>query len=226
VRISNTARDASWFQASYNNQSNPTGTVALGAGQSRDDVLDGWMYRQAITVSKDVTRQNPGDAGANLADFPIPIQITNPKHALFSHAASPEGRDIVFTSGDGVTRLSYELEYYDSADGSRALYAWVQSPLSADADTLMYMYFGGSEQDNSTATATWDNHYKLAAEAIFTRRDFVTARSNSQGVAARLRCVAGIGSGGGQFAIDEETADPDQHVVSGDCSSGGMPSHL
>ncbi len=161
ARISDVARDASWFQASYNNQSDPNGMVGLGASQSREDVLDGWMYRQGITISKDVTRRNPGDAGVNLADFPIPIRITDASHAVFSHAASPEGRDIVFTSGDGVTRLPYELEYFSDADGSQSLYAWVQAPLSADADTLVYMYFDGPEQDNTTSTAVWDNRYKM-----------------------------------------------------------------
>ena len=161
VRVSDLARDASWVQASYNNQSNPNGTVALGAGRSREDVLDGWMYRQGITISKDVTRLNPVDSGTTLAEFPIPIQITDPRHAVFSHAASAEGLDIVFTSGDGVTRLPYELEYYSNADGSQGLYAWVQAPLSADADTLVYMYFDGPEQDNTTSTAVWDSRHKM-----------------------------------------------------------------
>ena len=74
--------------------------------------------------------------------------------------ASSSGADILFTSGDGVTKLNYERETYASSTG--ALVAWVQIPtLSPTIDTTIYMYYGNaSAADQQNAGAAWDTNYK------------------------------------------------------------------
>src|SRR5205823_5323207 len=68
--------------------------------------------------------------------------------------------DILFTSGDGTTKLNHEIEKYDSATGQ--LVAWVQLPtLYAQKDTQMYLYYGNaSASSQQSVTATWNSNYK------------------------------------------------------------------
>ena len=61
-----------------------------------------WTYRKAITI--DNTKVD-----ANLTNFPVLISMTDPD--LRDNAQS-DGDDILFTSSDGTTKLSHELEKY------------------------------------------------------------------------------------------------------------------
>lgn len=95
---------------------------------------------------------------ADLASFPVLINLTSDSD-LASHAQS-NGNDILFTSSDGTTKLSHEIENYNSTTG--ALVAWVKVPsLSSSVDTDLYIYHGnstcGSQQD---ATNVWDSGFK------------------------------------------------------------------
>jgi hypothetical protein len=110
-----------------------------------------WGYRRRIMI-------NHAQVSANLTDFPVLINQTSDS-GLASHAQS-NGNDIVFTSSNGVTKLSHEIEKYVSASG--ALVAWVKVPnLSSSVDTNLYMYYGnptcGSQQN---ATNVWDINFK------------------------------------------------------------------
>jgi hypothetical protein len=110
-----------------------------------------WDYRKKITV-------NHTRVQANSTAFPVLISLTS-DNDLASHAQS-NGNDILFTSSDGVTKLSHEIEKYTSSTGE--LVAWVKVPsLSSLVDTDLYMYYGnptcGSQQD---ATNVWDSNFK------------------------------------------------------------------
>jgi hypothetical protein len=110
-----------------------------------------WGYRKKITV-------NHARVQADLTAFPVLINLTSDSD-LQSHAQS-NGNDVLFTSSDGVTKLSHEIEKYTSSSG--ALVAWVKVPsLSSLVDTDLYMYYGnptcGSQQD---ARNVWDTNFK------------------------------------------------------------------
>jgi hypothetical protein len=111
----------------------------------------GWGYRKRITV-------NHTRVQANLTAFSVLISLTSDSD-LASHAQS-NGNDILFTSSNGVTKLSHEIEKYTSSNGE--LVAWVKVPsLSSSVDTDLYMYYGnptcGSQQDK---TNVWDTNFK------------------------------------------------------------------
>jgi hypothetical protein len=110
-----------------------------------------WGYRKRILIDH-------AQVQANLTDFPVLINQTSDS-GLVSHAQS-NGNDIVFSSSDGVTKLSHQIEKYVSATG--ALVAWVKVPsISSSADTKLYMYYGnptcGSQQDPKNV---WDGYFK------------------------------------------------------------------
>jgi len=155
-RLSGTQRDADWIKATANNMGSPETYQATGPfHQQGTDVLKGYSYRQAITISKDAT---PVD----LAAFPALIRITDAGNGLFANARSPSGYDVVFTRADGITRLEHDLECFSAAPGSEQLAAWVNTPLSSTEDTVIYMYYGSSAaSEDPSSTAVWDGNYKM-----------------------------------------------------------------
>lgn len=123
-----------------------TGT-ATAAGWLAD-----WGYRQQIVV-------NPGMTTADLSGFPLLVSITDSGNGVFSGAASPLGRDIVFTGTDGVSIVPHEVESFE-ASGSSQLAAWVKTDVSAASPTTLYMYYGNPDGvDYQQINNTWDfNH--------------------------------------------------------------------
>ena len=114
----------------------------------------GWQLRKAITI--DATKV--GSTGAPHTNFPVLINLTS--DSSLAARAQADGDDILFTSSDGTTKLSHEIEKYGSSTGE--LVAWVKVPsLSSSSNTVLYMYYGNdaaaSQQD---ATNVWDSNYK------------------------------------------------------------------
>ena len=81
-----------------------------------------WLYRKKITI--DNTKVGSG----GVTNFPVLISLTDT--GLQSNAQA-DGDDILFTSSDGTTKLSHEIEKYVSATGQ--LIAWVKVPSISSA---------------------------------------------------------------------------------------------
>jgi len=117
-----------------------------------DDWIKGWNSRQAITI------QNP--TGADLTDFPVPIQISDAANKLFEQAQA-NGHDILFTTADGRTLLPHEIEHYSNAQGAEGLTAWVNTAVPASGETTIYMYYNGPDLGDQSSTDTWDSNFKM-----------------------------------------------------------------
>lgn len=108
-----------------------------------------WAFRQKLTINSNYV----DDTGsADLTDFPILYSKTNPY--LIGKTQS-NGEDIVFTSEDGITKLSHELEYFNSQNGE--IRAWIKIPtLDYNNDTSIYIYYGNKSTTNMQDTdGTW-----------------------------------------------------------------------
>jgi hypothetical protein len=107
-----------------------------------------WNFRKQITI-----QDSKVSGSSNFSNFPVLISIQD---SNLGASAQSDGDDILFTSDNGTTQLSHEIERYDSTTGT--LYAWVEvSTLYAQQDTNIFMYYGNatvSSQQN--ATGTWD----------------------------------------------------------------------
>ena len=90
--------------------------------------------------------------------FPVLIKITDSTNPVFSHAQS-NGQDILFTASDEATKLSHQMDYYNSATSTMC--AWVKVPtLNSGTNTILYMYYGSSNAASQQATsAVWDSNY-------------------------------------------------------------------
>ena len=136
-----------------------------------------WEYRKTITIDN---TQVSGTS--NLVDFPILVNITNDSDLSTANVQS-DGDDFVFTSSDGTTKLSHEIESFsnDATDGT--LVAWVKvSLISYDADTEIYMYYGNSNSNsNQDVSNTWNSNYKsvwhLSEDPQINSLEFETVKS-------------------------------------------------
>ncbi len=111
-----------------------------------------WRARQMITI-------HGSSVEATLTNFPVAVVITDTANAVFSKARA-DGRDILFTSSNQVTKLNHDLEYYQGTT-TPSMCAWVNIPtLAATSDTIIYMYYGcGNAATQENKTATWNSNY-------------------------------------------------------------------
>jgi uncharacterized repeat protein (TIGR01451 family) len=114
-----------------------------------------WSYRKRITI-------NSGQvSGGPLSNFPMLINTTDPDWrdtANGGNVGQSDGGDILFTSSDGVTKLSHEIERYDNVNGR--IVAWVNIPSISDG-TVIYIYYGNpTVADQWDTENTWDSSYQ------------------------------------------------------------------
>lgn len=126
-----------------------TKTVRVGSGSQWYD--HNWNKRKPITIDH---RHVAGD----LSNFPVAINLTD---ADLAAKAQSDGDDILFTMGDGVTKLNHEIESFDSGTGE--LIAWVNvTELPGDRNTTLYMYYDNSAASNQEdVTQTWPGKYEM-----------------------------------------------------------------
>jgi len=157
IRVSSTARSASWINTTYLNTNSPT---TFATFSSPVGVLSTWTYRKKITI-------NHSFVTATLTDFPI--LIFNASDTTLKTNAQSTGNDILFMSStaDWITgtwrnKLDYEIEKFDHITGE--LEAWVRIPtLSSSVDTIIYMYYGNTLCNTSrqNPTGVWDSNHKM-----------------------------------------------------------------
>jgi len=108
-----------------------------------------WQFRKAITVDSE-------QVSSSLSDFPMLVSITD---AQLGAVVLGNGDDIVFTSSNGITQLSHEIESWN--DTPNTLVAWVKIPtLLSSTDTKIYMYYGNPSATNQEdVVGTWNPGY-------------------------------------------------------------------
>ncbi len=109
-----------------------------------------WDYRKQIII-------DGNEVGGDLTEFPV--LITMGSDGDLAANAQDSGDDILFTSSDGATKLSHEIEGFDGVTG--ALVAWVKVPsLPSGTDTILYMYYGNAGALNQEdRDGVWSNGY-------------------------------------------------------------------
>jgi hypothetical protein len=152
--------EAYWYTEAAYPTGNDDATIVAGAysfnmyfsqtPQLPSDWYDAdWDYRKKITI-------DPAQVVADETSFPVLISFASDSD-LAAHAQDDHD-DILFTSSDGVTKLSHEIEEFNGSTGK--LVAWVKADISGSLDTEIYMYYGndtiGNQEDE---TGVWTNSY-------------------------------------------------------------------
>ncbi len=156
-----------WAGTSLGSDLYSTSSMYTGSGNTLKLALSGAWYDASWSYRKTVTIDDAKVGGAaNLTDFPVLISVTDTDlkaTASGGYVGQTDGGDILFTSSDGLTKLSHEIEKYDSTTGE--LVAWVKVPTlaySGQGDTVIYTYYGNaSAADQASATNVWDSNFKM-----------------------------------------------------------------
>ncbi len=136
-----------------------------------------WGHRKKITINNAYV-----SGSTNLTNFPVLISIVDSD--LIGKTLS-SGDDIIFTASDEVTRLSHEIESYNSTSGN--LTAWVKIPsLSPTTNTDIYMYYDNAGASNSESiTDVWNTNYMMVqhlhetAQTVGAYNDHLDSTSNN-----------------------------------------------
>jgi hypothetical protein len=112
-----------------------------------------WPYRRQITI-------DGGMISGNLTNFPFRFYLTGNTH--ISSSAHSGGKDFIFTTSDGVTRVQCENDGYLGGSGS----FWVRAPsLSNLTDATFYLYYGEgtdhSQDDCYKPSGVWDKSSQI-----------------------------------------------------------------
>ena len=112
-----------------------------------------WGYRKKITI------QN-AYVDSSLTNFPLYVDITS--DANIGASAQTDGDDILFTTDDGITKISHEEEYFNISAGSATGHYWVKVPaINSGTTTDIYIYYGNSSaSDQQQVTDVWDSNFK------------------------------------------------------------------
>jgi hypothetical protein len=175
---------------------------------------DTWRFRKLITIDH-------FKVPSTQTNFPVLVAITD---AGLKSNTQQTGNDILFTSSDGSTKLSHEIETF--ATGSGKLNAWVKIPsLSSTTDTKIYMYYGNPSSPNQQDPVNvWDTNFKGVwhmkenpAGAAPQIKDSTTNANNgtSNGSMTESQQTAGQINGGVNFdGVDDYVNVPDSSSLS------------
>ena len=128
-----------------------------------------YEFRKKITIQA-------SQVAADETNFPVLINL--PSDTELAASARNDGFDISFTSSNGITQLSHEIEDFNGGTGE--LQAWVNIPnLSSSVNTDIYMYYGNPTATNQEdPDGVWDANYmgvwhlnEIGTGALFEYRD-------------------------------------------------------
>lgn len=130
VRASHVVRSGGWFATHIANLSNPAFVLAAAPESGVWFDAGSWSRRVPLAAAP--------QPGGDLNDH---VQLVEVTQADLTAIAAPSGADLVFTAGDGVTRLDHTVESWTPGSGS--VTAWVRLPtLDASAPTPLFLYYG------------------------------------------------------------------------------------
>jgi hypothetical protein len=111
----------------------------------------GWNFSKKLVLNTTASGANvPG----SVTDFPVLVRLTN-SNFKFAEARSA-GEDVRFTKSDG-TPLPYEIETWDSAGGTAAIWVRVDTVFGDNGTQSITMCFGNSSSvSQSNGAAVFD----------------------------------------------------------------------
>lgn len=114
--------------------------------------LDGWQYRQQITISSNLLA-----TGIVLTNFPYTINLAS-NAGLAAHAKA-DASDICFTDASATNLLVREVAVFTNSTGATT--AFVKLPLlSASSNTVVYCYYGKADATAPTnSVQVWNDSF-------------------------------------------------------------------
>ncbi|MFW6046415.1 MAG: DUF2341 domain-containing protein, partial [Candidatus Woesearchaeota archaeon] len=111
-----------------------------------------WKRRKVLIINSSLVTDT-------FSDFPVLVSF-NSSSELLTHA-QPNGDDVLFTDSDGITKLSHEIEFFNSTSGE--IIAWVKIPSLSDvSDKEIYLYYNNPSSSNQeNISDVWSNDFVM-----------------------------------------------------------------
>ena len=105
-----------------------------------------WKYSTRIFLN---TTTSGADITDDIYNFPVLIRIDE-NNFDFSQA-SPDGSDLMFSGGTDTTRLSYEIEYWNTEERRAAIWVLIDTVRGENDTQSIRMYWGNSSAKNASS---------------------------------------------------------------------------
>jgi hypothetical protein len=112
--------------------------MSMSNGQGED--YSTWGHKKSITIN---TSSSGYAISERLTNFPYLVRLTA-ADSVFIQSSSPSGGDIRFAKSDGVTPLAYEIESWDAAAKTAAIWVQVDQIIANNASQSIMMLWGKS----------------------------------------------------------------------------------
>jgi hypothetical protein len=111
-----------------------------------------WTYSKSITVN---TKASGANLAAPVTKFPVLVRLTHENGGDVVYYSKGRGADIRFTKADGVTRLHHQIDAWDSAAHTAALWVLLDTVKANDSTQSIKLFW------NKTAVADSSNGSKV-----------------------------------------------------------------
>jgi hypothetical protein len=138
-----------------------------------------WSHHRDVFLN---TTNTTGGANvtANVTNFPVLIRLTARDSATFSQALAG-GADIRFTKADDATRLKHQIDTWDTASKTAAIWVRVDTVYGNNKTQKIRMHWGkAGAADSSSGSAVFSNGFTN-----------VWHLGNAAGVSARPNAISG-----------------------------------
>jgi hypothetical protein len=119
-----------------------------------------WTKYRTLTLNTTNTSGGANTSG-NVRGFPVLVRLTSSQADVFTQAKTG-GADLRFTKSDGVTRLGHEIEQWDSAGQSAAIWVRLDTAYGNNNSQSIRVYWGRASAADSSKGAsvfrTGDNY--------------------------------------------------------------------
>ncbi|KKK67044.1 hypothetical protein LCGC14_2958010, partial [marine sediment metagenome] len=130
---------------------------SLGIEVARyDPFISGFNFRQELTLNT-----NGISLSGNITnDHAILVHIPATNTDFWDNESFGTGNGITFAQGgDEVTELNFDIEGFDGGTDDANIWVEYTETFDSVTDSTMWLYYGGSDTDNSDGSATYPSTY-------------------------------------------------------------------
>ena len=130
---------------------------SLGVEVARyDPFISGFIFRQELTLN---TNGISLSADAD-RDLTILVHIPATNTDFWDNESFGTGNGITFAQGgDEITELDFDIEDFDAGVDDANIWVEYTETFDSTTDSTMFLYYGGTDTDNSDGTATYPSTY-------------------------------------------------------------------
>ena len=122
-----------------------------------DPFISGFPFRQKLTMNTNAI----GLSGDVTADHSIAVMIDSSNINFWANETHGDGNGITFSQSDETTEYDFDIEQFNSTSDDALFWVEVTETFDSTTDLDMFIYYGGSNVDNSDGNLAYPSNYEL-----------------------------------------------------------------